>query len=62
MKKKHRNITVDGVEYGWTVGEDRYDYMENHFSIYKDRKFVKSIISKESTITPKIVAETIKQL
>lgn len=62
MKRKHRNINVDGVEYGWTVGEDRYDYMEKWFSIYKDGKFVKSIISKESAITPKMVAEAIKQL
>ena len=63
MKKKHRNLIVDGIEYGWVVGEDRWDYMEKWFTIYKNKKKIKCITIKDKNdITPKMVADAIKEL
>jgi hypothetical protein len=61
MKKKHRTITIDGEQYGWVVGEDRWDYMEKWFTIYKNKKPLKCITIKDKdSITPKMVEEAIR--
>jgi hypothetical protein len=59
MKKKHRDIVVDGVKYAWYV--DRCC----NFTIWKDRKKIYSIgldVYEKMTITPKIVADKIKEI
>lgn len=37
MKKKHRDITVDGVKYGWIAKEHKIGGIKD-VSIYKDKK------------------------
>jgi hypothetical protein len=56
MKKKHRDIVVDGVKYAWYV--DRCC----NFTIWKDCKKIYSIGLDEITITPQIVADKIKEI
>ena len=54
MKKKHRDIVVDGVQYGWTV-------WCNTVKLWKDKKvFAEYDIPYHHDITPKIVAGLIK--
>lgn len=55
MKKKHRDITVNGIRCGWIGGCGQ-------LSIYKDKKvvFYTSKIT-ESSITPSIVEKIIKE-
>ena len=55
MKKKHRDIVVDGVQYGWMVkGYGRV-------RIFKTKnEFVDFEIDDDRTITPNIVAALIK--
>ena len=60
MKKKHRNIIVDGFEYGWVVGEDRFDYMEKWFTVYKNKKPLKCFKVDCNEIKPKMVEDAIK--
>jgi len=56
MKKKHRDIVVDGVQYGWTT-ESYY-----RLNIWKDKKVIAKYIIGEhhEAITPKLVAALIK--
>ena len=55
MKKKHRDIVVDGVTYGWIATG------YNQVKIYKTKNdFVKFEIPDYLDITPKIVAALIK--
>lgn len=56
MKKKHRDIVVDGVLYGWTT-ESYY-----RVNIWKDKKVIAKYIIGEhhEAITPKLVAELIR--
>jgi len=54
MKKKHRDILVDGQEYGWTT-----DYWS--IRIWKDKKIIGTYpIPEYHDVTPKIVAGLIK--
>jgi len=54
MKKKHRDIVVNGVQYGWTV-------WCNTVKLWKDKKvFAEFDIPYHHDITPKIVAGLIK--
>lgn len=54
MKKKHRDIVVDGVQYGWTV-------WCNTVKLWKNKKvFAEYDIPYHHDITPKIVAGLIK--
>jgi hypothetical protein len=62
MKKKHRTITVDGQEYCWIVNGYDWDSRETWVSIYKNKKFIKSFRSDESSITPKMVESAIRTL
>jgi hypothetical protein len=54
MKKKFRDITVDGVKYAWKA-------TYGHLTVYKDKntEIFNSDI-RESTITPKIISKIIK--
>ena len=55
MKKKHRDIIVDGKKYGWIA--DGW----NQVKIYKTKNdFVKFEIPERHDITPSIVAALIK--
>lgn len=54
MKKKHRDITVDGVKYAWMV--KGYDTVR----IFKTKNdFVDFTIENDRTVTPKMVAALI---
>jgi hypothetical protein len=53
MKKKHRDITVDKVQYGWTVKE--VDGI-NELSIWQDKKVIHTRYFQTTTvITPGLV-------
>jgi len=56
MKKKHRDIVVDGVQYGWTV-ESYY-----RLKIWKNKKVIAEycIAEHHDAVTPKFVAALIK--
>ena len=58
MEKKHRDIVVDGKQYGWIAN---YQGKEIIVKVYKDKKgyFNKSV--RMSEITPADVAEFIKE-
>ena len=56
MEKKYRDITVDGVKYAWA-------YHLDCIRIWKDKKFVHDELTDgHQTVTPKVVAEIIKNL
>ena len=61
MKKKYRDITVDGVKYAWSCNS-------YYVTIWKDKKIIlhhnADILLKkgEADVTPKYVAELIKNL
>ena len=53
MKKKHRDITVDGEKYAW---------VSNGYSvtIWKDKKEILSLSVNKISVTPKYISELIK--
>jgi hypothetical protein len=55
MKKKHRDIVVNGVTYGWIA--DGY----NHLRIFKDKQVIAEfdIDYRHDAVTPKMVAALI---
>lgn len=55
MKKKYRDITVDGVQYAWMTS---YSVL----TIWKDKKVVKTVDVTHITVTPAIVADAIKSM
>jgi len=60
MKKKHRDITVDGVEYAWTVSSGLYGKV---VSIWLNKKVIhKFETCRKYSITPKDVQEAITEL
>ena len=57
MKKKHRDITVNDIQYAWTI---KSSGKEKFVTIWKDKKqWFKSTFRTDS-VTPKDVAELIK--
>ncbi len=56
MKKKFREITVDGVKYGWAIK------MHSSLIIWKDKKQIHSVNTEHIIVTPAFVADTIKSL
>ena len=56
MKKKHRDIVVDDVQYGWIT--DGY----NRLRIFKDKKEIANYTISDAydAVTPKLVAALIK--
>jgi hypothetical protein len=55
MKKKFRDITVDDIKYGWIA---TYDTL----TIWLNKKIIRTINVEHCTVTPKLVAECIKEL
>ena len=57
MKKKHRDIVVDNITYGWIV-----DAMGYELRIFKDKKVVLNVRVEEFTpVTPKIIEGLIRE-
>ena len=58
MKKKHRNITVEGNDYAWTTqGAGKYEKLK----IWENKKVVfETLITRHHIITPKVVADIIR--
>jgi len=63
MKKKCRDIVVDGIKYVWTLGKYNADGDGGiALNIWKDKKLIwKTECFHNITITPKIVKEVILQ-
>jgi len=58
MKKKHRDITVEGVKYAWTIygnGKEKY------VSIWKDKKVILTQTFRLQSVTPKDIEELIRE-
>jgi len=55
MKKKYRDITVDGVKYAWMTSYQT-------LTIWKDKKVIKTHDVTHCVVTPKMVAELIKEI
>jgi ABC-type glycerol-3-phosphate transport system substrate-binding protein len=55
MKKKYRDITVNDKQYAWAVQNDT-------LVIWYNKKIVQMADVLDTTVTPKIVAEIIKNL
>jgi hypothetical protein len=61
MKKKFREIVVDGITYGWTVKEDcGCDSNDKYIKIWLDKKVIyESTVNGDMEITPKMIREWI---
>jgi len=57
MKKKHRDITVEGVKYAWTVNSDNHYY--HNVKIWLDKKVIYEVKVDDDVITPKMVKDII---
>lgn len=61
MKRKHRKIIVDNVEYAWTIGGYDEDHNTTFVNVWLNKKVIKSVGLKDtSSITPKIVEGIIR--
>ena len=60
MKKKYREITVDGQVYAWRAHRGDYDYNDTYLTIWVDRQKIYAEFTKVHPITPKYVADVIK--
>ncbi len=60
MKKKYREITVDGQVYAWRTHHGDYDYDGNFLTIWQNGQKTYAEFTKVHPITPKYVAEVIK--
>lgn len=60
MKKKFREITVDGVDYAWKVNvTDDGKYIK----IWKDKKVIyEEMVNSEIDITPQTIKELVQGL
>jgi len=58
MKKKYRNIVVDDVQYGWTIYGDG---KEQDVQVWKDKQVLFSTNFRVTSITPKDIADAIKE-
>lgn len=66
MKKKHRDIVVDNVKYAYMVNKlsmwPDY-YSRRYFKIWENKKIIfEGHIDGGASITPKMVADKIKEL
>jgi hypothetical protein len=55
MKKKYRDITVDGVKYAWMVSNG------DTLTIWKDKKVIKTRDVLHCVVTPQLVADIIRE-
>ena len=61
MKKKHRNITVNGKEYAWNVHNNVDGDGGNLVKIWYNKKVIfNDIYGGHHNITPKFISEAIK--
>jgi len=62
MKKKYRNIVIDGITYTWASGHNNCDGDgSNLLSVWKDKKpFFQELFNYNIEITPALVKERIK--
>ena len=57
MKKKYRDITVEGVKYAWTIyGSGK----EHDVTIWKDKKQLFTETLRLGSVTPKDIADLIR--
>ena len=56
MKKKHRDIVVNDIKYGYVV---RGDGKERHVSIYRNNKPIYGMTWRVPAVTPKDIADII---
>lgn len=57
MKKKHRDIVVDGVQYAWTLyGRGK----EHDITVWKDKKRFFTTTVRVTEITPSLIKELIQ--
>jgi len=59
MKKKHRDIVVNNVAYGYVV---RGDGKERHIKIYRDKKPVYGTTWRVPKVTPQDIVDTIIEM
>lgn len=59
MKKKHRDITVDGVKYAWTLNSYGKEKIVNVW-YNKKELFVKTF--RQPSVTPQDVADAIREM
>ena len=59
MKKKYRDITIDGVEYAWMVS--RTSSKEKTVKVWLNKKVFINTTLRVTTVTPKDVAELIRE-
>lgn len=63
MKKKYREIVVDGITYAWSIKNDCDGDGGNMVTIWENKKPIKEILVYDGTIeiTPSIVEKMIKE-
>jgi hypothetical protein len=60
MKKKHRNIIVDGKEFAWTIKDDVDGDGSNDLKIWFNKKVVyETCIPGHISITPSMIKKKI---
>jgi len=62
MKKKYRDITVNGVKYAWSYN-DRSGYghtVKSFVTIWKNKKMIMQNDIEHHKVTPKIVSDMIE--
>ena len=58
MEKKHRDIVVDGQQYGWTLYNNG---KENYVEVWKDKKTYFAKMFRQDSVTPADIADAIKE-
>jgi hypothetical protein len=58
MEKKHRDIVVDGQQYGWIVN---FQGREQYVTVYKDKKKLFTKMTRLPEITPSLISEFIQE-
>jgi len=58
MKKKYRNIKVNGQSYGWTVNNHG---KEQTVSVWQDKQVIFATTVRTSGVTPSLVADLIRE-
>ena len=62
MKKKHRNITVEGMKFAWSIKNDVDGDGGNRLTIFHKKKLLfDELYGGHIDITPKLVSDVIKE-
>lgn len=63
MRKRHRDIVVNGTKYAWTINNGGDGDGGNDLKIWLNKKVIyEDIIGGHIEITPKMISEIIKEL